>query len=346
MIKANVDKELSTTHQVRVKGLVKHFEQRRGPFTRTKRFVRAVDGVSLDIPSMQTLGLVGESGCGKTTLGRCILRLIEPTAGEVYFGDVDILQLSKRKLRRLRRDMQIVFQNPYASLDPRKSVLSTIGEPLRTHTSWRHARIRDRVVELLDQVGMASHHLYRYPHEFSGGQRQRIAIARALALNPKFVVLDEPTAALDVSVQAQIITLLMELQQHLNFTYLFITHNLSLAHYGSNTIAVMYQGKIVERAAASKIFDSPLHPYTQALLSSTPDLDPQSRQQRIILTGGVPDPAVPPSGCAFHPRCPKAVDACAQLAPKLIEVGNEHMVSCHLVGEELPQNHPALENNV
>jgi oligopeptide transport system ATP-binding protein len=341
-----VVKESPTQAQVRVKNLVKHFAQRRGLLTRTKRFVRAVDGVSLDIPSMQTLGLVGESGCGKTTLGRCILRLIEPTAGEVYFDDVDILQLSKRQLRRRRRDMQIVFQNPYASLDPRMSVLRTVGEPLRTHTSSRHAQIRDRVVELLEQVGMASNHLYRYPHEFSGGQMQRIAIARALALNPKFVVLDEPTAALDVSVQAQIITLLMELQRDLNLTYLFISHNLTLVHYVSNTIAVLYLGKIVECAAASKIFENPLHPYTEVLLSSTPEVDPRLRQQRIILKGGVPDPADPPSGCAFHPRCPKVVDVCTQLAPGLVDVENGHIVSCHLVGGELIEGHGALEYGV
>lgn len=329
-MKDNTDSSQPDNVQVRVRNLVKHFIQRQGLIKRSSRVVRAVDGVSLDCERMQTLGIVGESGCGKTTVARCILRLIEPTAGEIWFEGVNLLTLARRQLRELRRNMQIVFQNPYSSLDPRMSVLRIAGEPLRTHTSMNHAQVRDRVVELLEQVGMAGGHLYRYPHEFSGGQLQRIAIARALALNPKFVVLDEPTAALDVSVQAQIITLLMELQRDLELTYLFISHNLTLVHHVSDTIAVLYLGRVVERASADEIFDNPLHPYTEALLSSTPSLDPELRQQRIILGGGVPDPANPPPGCAFHPRCPRASDDCGEMVPELVDVGGEHFVACHL----------------
>jgi oligopeptide transport system ATP-binding protein len=324
------DADRTPETQVQVKNLVKHFVQRSGFLQRNPTVVRAVDGVSFEIKRKQTLGLVGESGCGKTTIGRCLLRLIEPTAGEVTFEGVDVLGLSGRRLRRMRRDMQMVFQNPYSSLDPRMTVLSIVGEPLQTHTSLNHSAIRDRVVELLEQVGMAGGHIYRYPHEFSGGQLQRIAVARALALNPKFLVLDEPTAALDVSVQAQVIAQLMQLQRDLDLTYLFISHNLTLVHYISDTIAVTYLGKIIEYAEADEIFDNPLHPYTQALLSATPSLDREFRQQRVILGGGVPDPANPPPGCVFHPRCPTAKDQCSKAEPTLVDVGGGHLVSCHL----------------
>ena len=316
--------------QVQVKNLVKHFVQRTGFLRRKPRVVRAVDGVSFDIRRRGTLGLVGESGCGKTTIGRCLLRLVEPTSGEVYFEGTNVLGLSGSRLRRLRRDMQIVFQNPYSSLDPRMSVLGIVGEPLQTHTSLSHGQIRDRVVELLEQVGMSGDHMYRYPHEFSGGQLQRIAVARALALNPKFLVLDEPTAALDVSVQAQVIAQLMQLQRELELTYLFISHNLTLVHYLSDTIAVTYLGKIIEYAGADEVFDNPLHPYTQALMSATPSLDRELRQQRVMLGGGVPDPANPPPGCVFHPRCPRASDSCSHEEPQLVDVGGGHLVTCHL----------------
>ncbi len=314
---------------VRVRNLVKHFKQGGGFLGRNPPIVRAVDGVSFDIKRRQTLGIVGESGCGKTTIGRCILRLIEPTAGEVTFRGMDVLQLPGRQLRELRRDMQIVFQNPFLSLDPRMSVLGIVGEPLETHTSMSHGQIRHRAVQLLEQVGMSGDHLYRYPHEFSGGQSQRIAVARALALNPEFLILDEPTAALDVSVQAQVIAQLKELQRDLELTYLFISHNLTLVHYVSDSIAVTYLGKIVEHASADEIFDNPQHPYTVALLSATPSLDRELRQERIILGGGVPDPANPPSGCAFHPRCPRAKDECSRLTPELLDIGNGHLVACH-----------------
>ncbi len=314
---------------VRVRNLVKHFKQGGGFLRRNPPIVRAVDGVSFDIERRQTLGIVGESGCGKTTIGRCILRLIEPTAGEVTFRGVDVLQLPGRQLRELRRDMQIVFQNPFSSLDPRMSVLGIVGEPLQTHSSMSHGQIRDRAIQLLEQVGMSGDHIYRYPHEFSGGQLQRIAVARALALNPEFLILDEPTAALDVSVQAQVIAQLKELQRDLELTYLFISHNLTLVHYVSDSIAVTYLGKIVEYASADEIFDNPQHPYTVALLSATPSLDRELRQERIILGGGVPDPANPPSGCAFHPRCPRAKDECSRLMPELLDIGNDHLVACH-----------------
>jgi oligopeptide transport system ATP-binding protein len=314
---------------VSVRDLVKHFKQGGGFLQRNPPIVRAVDGVSFDIERRQTLGIVGESGCGKTTIGRCILRLIEPTAGEVTFRGMDVLQLSGRQLRELRRDMQIVFQNPFSSLDPRMSVLGIVGEPLQTHTSMSHGQIRDRAVQLLEQVGMSGDHIYRYPHEFSGGQLQRIAVARALALNPEFLILDEPTAALDVSVQAQVIAQLKELQRDLELTYLFISHNLTLVHYVSDSIAVTYLGRIVEHASADEIFDNPQHPYSVALLSATPSLDRELRQERIILGGGVPDPANPPSGCAFHPRCPRAKDECSRLAPELLDIGNGHLVACH-----------------
>jgi oligopeptide/dipeptide ABC transporter ATP-binding protein len=316
--------------QVEVKNLVKHFEQGGGFLRRNPRVVRAVDGVSLKIERKKTLGLVGESGCGKTTIGRCILRLIEPTAGEVYFEGLNVLGLSGRRLRSIRRDMQMVFQNPYSSLDPRMSVLGLVAEPLQTHTSLSHSEVRDRVVELLEQVGMAGDHIYRYPHEFSGGQLQRIAVARALALNPKFLVLDEPTAALDVSVQAQVIAKLMELQRDLELTYLFISHNLTLVHYLSDTIAVTYLGRIIEQASADVVFGNPLHPYTQALLSATPSLDRELRQQRVILKGSVPDPANPPPGCVFHPRCSSASGVCRAEEPPLVDAGEGHMVACHL----------------
>jgi oligopeptide transport system ATP-binding protein len=316
--------------QVQVRDLVKHFIQAGGFLRRNPRVVRAVDGVSFDIRRRETLGLVGESGCGKTTIGRCLLRLIEPTSGEVCFEGTDVLALSGRRLRRLRRDMQIVFQNPYSSLDPRMSILGIVSEPLQTHTSLSHGQIRDRVVELLEQVGMSGAHIYRYPHEFSGGQLQRIAVARALAVEPKFLVLDEPTAALDVSVQAQVIAQLMELQRNLELTYLFISHNLTLVHYVSQTIAVTYLGRIVEYGQAEEIFESPLHPYTQALLSATPSLDRELRQQRVMLGGSVPDPANPPPGCVFHPRCPRARDACSHEEPQLIDVGDGHLLACHL----------------
>ena len=315
------------------RGLTKYFFGRRRLLTRERRSVRAVEGVTLSIRERETLGVVGESGCGKTTLGRVILRLVKPTAGQVIFQGRDIASLGERELRSQRRHMQMVFQSPYDSLNPRFSVLNAISEPLRTHTTLRGDALVARARELLEQAGMPGEILYRYPHEFSGGQLQRIAIARALALNPRFIVLDEPTSSLDVSVQAQIINLLQELQRELKLTYLFITHDLSVVQHISDRIAVMYLGRIVELDTTENIFHAAQHPYTRALLSAAPSLDVEYRQERIILKGGVPDPANPPAGCPFHPRCPLAIDICGRAEPVLIASGGGHLVACHLVGK-------------
>ncbi len=310
--------------------LTKHFSLGGGWWHR-RLTVRALEWVDLDIYPGETLGVVGESGCGKTTLGRCLIRLIEPTFGEVFFRGENLLKLDRATLRQRRREFQMVFQNPYLSLDPRMNVLDLVEEPLRAHTDLRGRALADRVTELLERVGLAREHLYRYPHEFSGGQLQRIAIARALALNPVFVVLDEPTSALDVSVQAQILNLLKELQVELGLTYLFISHDLSVVQYISDRIAVMYLGRIVELGTAEQIFSNARHPYTQALLSSTPLPDPQARRSRIILPGDVPSPLNPPPGCSFHPRCFQALPVCATDEPRLIDVGDNHFVACHRV---------------
>jgi oligopeptide/dipeptide ABC transporter ATP-binding protein len=325
---------MSTTPLLEIRELTKHFVSRRGLLSRQQKRVRALEGANLNIHQQETLGVVGESGCGKTTLGRAILRLVEPTAGQVLFEGTDIVPLSRGELRRYRQNMQMVFQSPYSSFNPRFSVLNSISEPLRTHTTMRGEALVSQARDLLEQAGMPGEILYRYPHEFSGGQLQRIAVARALALNPKFIVLDEPTSALDVSVQAQIINLLQNLQRDLKLTYLFITHDLSVVQHISDRIAVMYLGKVVELSSTEAIFAEAKHPYTQALLASAPSLDPEFRQERIILTGGVPDPANPPPGCSFHPRCPKVMSVCSQVEPAFVNAGDEHMVACHLVSEQ------------
>lgn len=308
--------------------LTKHFALQQGLLS-PRRWVRAVDKVDLDIRVQETLGVVGESGCGKTTLGRTIMRLVEPTAGQILFEGTDLVPLSRRELRPYRQHMQMVFQNPYSSFDPRYSVLSSLAEPLRAFTPLRGEALVDRARQLLAQVGMPGEILHRYPHEFSGGQLQRIAVARALALNPKFVVLDEPTSALDVSVQAQIINLLQRLQQEVRLTYLFISHDLNLVQHISDRIAVMYLGKVVELGTTEEIFSSAIHPYTQALLTSAPSLDPEFRRKRIVLPGSVPDPTNPPQGCSFHPRCPMVMATCRQVEPDLADVGDGHLVACH-----------------
>ena len=319
---------MSAAPLLEIQGLTKYFPGRRSLFTRRQSWVRALEDVSLDIHEQETLGVVGESGCGKTTLGRTIMRLVEPTRGEVLFEGTDIAALGGAELRRYRQNMQMVFQNPYSSFDPRFSVLNSVAEPLRTHTSLRGEALVERCRELLNQVGMGGEILYRYPHEFSGGQLQRIAVARALALNPKFMVLDEPTSALDVSVQAQIINLLEELQRELRLTYLFITHDLTVVQHISHRVAVMYLGQIVELGDTETIFYEARHPYTEALLSAAPSLDPEFRRERIVLEGSVPDPIDPPPGCSFHPRCPLASDTCSRSAPELIDMGDGHWVAC------------------
>jgi oligopeptide/dipeptide ABC transporter ATP-binding protein len=318
-----------------VKELSVHFVSHSGLLRRTTRRVRAVNDVDLNIFPQETLGVVGESGCGKTTLGRAILSLVKPASGKILFNGQDILTLNSDDLRKIRRDMQIVYQNPHSSFDPRFSILNVVAEPLVTHTQLRGQALIERAVQVLEQVGMPGEILFRYPHEFSGGQLQRIAVARALALNPKFIVLDEPTSALDVSVQAQIINLLQELQSRFKLTYMFITHDLSVIQHISDRIVVMYLGKVVELSTTEAIFTGRAqHPYTQALLSAAPMVDPSARRERIILKGNVPNPANPPSGCPFHPRCPVAIEMCSQVEPELKDVGGGHLVSCHLVGKE------------
>jgi oligopeptide/dipeptide ABC transporter ATP-binding protein len=308
---------------VKIKDLVKYF-----PVDNSDDVVKAVDGVSFDILAGETLGLVGESGCGKSTVGRCILRLIEPTRGEVWFEDTDVLSLNKNDLRPLRREMQIIFQDPYASLNPRLSVLSIISEPLKIHGIGNKSEQKDRVAELLRKVGLEPDYMFRYPHEFSGGQRQRLGVARALALNPKLIIADEPVSALDVSVQAQVVNLLQDLQTEFGLTYLFISHGLAVVEHISNRVAVMYLGKIVEIADAVELYENPLHPYTQALLSAIPIPDPRLKRDRIVLKGDVPTPINPPSGCRFRTRCPIASEECSKIVPKLKEISDGHFAAC------------------
>jgi oligopeptide/dipeptide ABC transporter ATP-binding protein len=312
-----------TDSLVTVTNLVKHF-----PVEGTDDVVRAVDGVSFEIFKGETLGLVGESGCGKSTVGRCLLRLIEPTSGQVLFEGRDVLKLDKRALREMRREMQIIFQDPYASLNPRMKIGDIVAEPLVIHNEGNKSERRDRVAGLLRRVGLDPDYMNRYAHEFSGGQRQRIGVARTLALNPKLIVADEPVSALDVSVQAQVVNLLQELQEEFKLTYLFISHGLAVVEHISTRVAVMYLGRIVEIADAGALYAQPLHPYTQALLSAIPIPDPKQKRQRIILQGDVPTPINPPSGCRFRTRCPIAIEECAHIDPNLREVAPGHEVAC------------------
>lgn len=325
---------------VEVKGLKKWFPIYGGVFSRVRAHVRAVDGLDFTVYQGETFSLVGESGCGKTTTGRLLLRLLDPTEGQILFEGQDLTALSREEMRQMRRQMQIIFQDPFASLDPRMTVGSIVGEPLETHGLASGKEKDRRVSELLEMVGLAPEHARRYPHEFSGGQRQRIGVARALALNPKLIVCDEPISALDVSIRSQIINLLEELQQQFGLTYLFVAHDLSVVRHISDRVAVMYLGKIVEMAETDELYARTLHPYTTALLSAVPVPDPEVKRSRIVLTGDVPSPVNPPSGCRFHTRCPFAEEICSKEEPPLVDVGSDsvaeaggaagqHFVACH-----------------
>lgn len=313
---------------VEVNNLVKYFPVRGGLLQRVIAWVQAVDDVSFFVREGETLGLVGESGCGKTTVGRSMLRLIEPTSGSVNFDGVDVLKLRGRELKAMRRNMQIIFQDPYASLDPRMPIGESIAEGLKIHRIGTPKERFETVIRTLRQVGLEDYHARRYPHEFSGGQRQRIGIARALALQPKFIVCDEPVSALDVSIQSQVLNILSDLQDDLGLTYLFIAHNLSVVEHICDRVAVMYLGKMVEMAPRDELFNNPLHPYTQALMSAIPIPNPDLKRERIILKGDVPSPLRPPSGCRFHPRCPVAMEHCSVEEPPFIEVTKDHWVAC------------------
>jgi oligopeptide/dipeptide ABC transporter ATP-binding protein len=315
--------QTESTKLLDIKGLVKHF-----PLEKSTDVLRAVDGVSFDIRSGETLGLVGESGCGKSTVGRCILRLYEPTSGRILFENKDLTRLSGSEMRSLRGDMQIIFQDPYSCLNPRLNIFSIVSEPMTIHGIGNKNDRRERVAGLLKKVGLDPVYMNRYPHEFSGGQRQRIGIARALALDPKLIVCDEPVSALDVSVQAQVVNLLQDLQSELGLTYLFISHGLAVVEHISNRVAVMYLGKIVEIADAAELYSNPLHPYTKALLSAIPIPDPKQKRDRIVLKGDVPTPINPPSGCRFRTRCPWAIEDCAKVVPELREITPGHTAAC------------------
>jgi peptide/nickel transport system ATP-binding protein len=323
---------------LQVRALQKFFPIRKGFWKRTVGHVRAVDGVSFDVYEGETLGLVGESGCGKTTTARCILRAIEPTRGQILFhtqagATADILRLRPSELRGLRREMQMIFQDPFTSLNPRMTLLDIVGEPLLVHGIRSRREREERVAELLRLVGLRPEYMRRFPHAFSGGERQRIGIARALALHPRLVIADEPVSALDVSVQAQILNLLLDLQAELGLTYLFVAHDLSVVKHISNRVAVMYVGRMTELATTDDLFTAPKHPYTAALLSAVPEPDPRLRSRRIVLQGEVANPAAPPSGCYFHPRCPYAVEVCKTRTPAWEEVAPGHFVSCHRARE-------------
>ncbi|MCX3066017.1 dipeptide ABC transporter ATP-binding protein [Cetobacterium somerae] len=315
-----------------IKGLCKHFNLKKSIFEKNKKVLHAVDDVTLEIKKGETLGLVGESGCGKTTLGRTVVRLYEPTSGEIVYDNKNITNLNFQEMKSFRRKIQMIFQDPYASLNPRQTIGDIIKEPMEIHNLYEEKNRDKKVLEILELVGLNSSHMSRYPHEFSGGQRQRVGIARALACDPEFIVCDEPISALDVSIQAQIINTLEDLQKKLGLTYLFIAHDLSMVKHISDRVGIMYLGKLVELSTSDEIYNNPLHPYTEALLSAIPIPDPDisSKKERIILEGDIPTPINPKDGCRFKSRCPKAFEKCEEIEPKLVEVRENHKVACHL----------------
>lgn len=313
-----------------VKGLKKHFPFKKGMFSKETGYVRAVDGVDFTVYRGETLGIVGESGCGKSTTGQMILQLLEPTEGEIWFEGRNLSTLGKNEVRTLRQHLQMIFQDPYSSLNPRMRVEDIVAEPLRVHGTHKGSELKEKVVELLRLVGLDAHHMSRHPHEFSGGQRQRIGIARALALNPSLIVCDEPVSALDVSIQAQVLNLMQDLQSQFSLTYMFISHDLSVVKFICDRVGVMYLGRMVEMAPTAEMFAEPLHPYTKALMSAVPVPDPEAARERIVLTGDVPNPQSPPTGCTFHTRCPYVMDSCRQAVPEWREVSPGRHVACHL----------------
>lgn len=318
---------------LKVNNLKKYFPIRSGTLARKSGEVKAVDNVSFEIFEGETLGIVGESGCGKSTTGRTIMRLLEPTEGTIHFNGQEIASLSKKEMRKARREIQMVFQDPYASLNPRHTVEKILEEPLIVHRIGKQSERKEKVRQYLEMVGLNAYHAKRYPHQFSGGQRQRIGIARALMTNPKLIIADEPVSALDVSIQAQVLNLMQKLQDEFKLTYLFIAHDLGVVRHISDRVGVMYLGRLVEIAQSEYLYEKPLHPYTKALLAAVPIPDPSFKREQIILTGDIPSPTNPPSGCTFHTRCPYAISVCKEVTPELIEVKKGHSVACHLYGE-------------